>query len=81
MISRVASVITQTFAFEGLPPGEYSLDTVILTEIGDRTLYAAVSVLPDVAARDGMIASGMETGGVEGFERLDGMLEAFKLGQ
>lgn len=74
-------VITQTFAFEGLPPGQYSLDTVILTEIGDRTLYAAVSVLPDLAARDGMIASGMETGVVEGFERLDGMLEAFKLGQ
>lgn len=74
-------VLTQTFAFDGLPEGQYSLDTVVLTEIGERTLYAAVSVLPDVASRDAMVASGMETGVVEGFERLDGMLEDFKIGR
>lgn len=72
--------VTQTFAVEGMYEGQYSVDTVTLQEIGDRTLYINVSRLPDVEARDGMLASGMEVGVVEGFERLDQMLEEFKVG-
>lgn len=79
-VIEAPEVLTQTFSFTGLAPNQYSVDTVVLVEIGDRTIYVATSVLPDVAARDGMIASGMETGVVEGFERLDAMLDAFKLG-
>jgi len=71
-------LLTQTFAFDGLPEGVYSVDTVELIEQGDRTIYSARSVFPDIASRDGMLESGMETGVVEGFERLDAMLEAFK---
>ena len=70
--------LTQTFAFDGLPEGMYSVDTVELEEVDGRTIYRATSLMPDVASRDGMLDSGMETGVVEGFERLDAMLEEFK---
>lgn len=71
-------LLTQTFAFDGLPDGMFSLDTVELEEVDGRTLYRARSLMPDVASRDGMLESGMETGVVEGFERLDVLLEEFK---
>lgn len=70
--------ITQTFSFDQLPPGAHSVDTVELIETDGKTIYRAKSVMPDVASRDAMIASGMETGVVEGFERLDRMLEDWK---
>jgi uncharacterized protein YndB with AHSA1/START domain len=70
--------LTQTFSFDQLPPGAHSVDTVELIEKDGKTIYYATSVLPDFASRDGMLASGMETGVVEGFERLDQMLEEFK---
>ena len=70
--------VTQTFSFDQLPEGAHSIDSVVLEELGDRTVYRATSTLPDVASRDGMLASGMEVGVREGFERLDRMLEEFK---
>lgn len=70
--------VTQTFSFDQLPPGVHSIDTVVLEEHGDRTVYRATSIMPDIASRDGMLASGMEVGVVEGFERLDRMLEEFR---
>lgn len=72
---RKPETVTQTFAFDGLPPGVHSVDTVELIEEGGRTIYKATSIAPSMEARDGMIASGMEVGVVEGFERLDAMLE------
>lgn len=72
--------VTQTFAFDQLPPDMFSVDTVVLEDHGDKTVYRASSVLPNLEARDGMLASGMEVGVVEGFERLDEMLEEFKAG-
>lgn len=62
--------ITQTFEFEGAP-GHVSLDTLVLEDLGGRTLIRATSVHQSVEARDAMIASGMEGGVTEGFERLD----------
>lgn len=73
------SKLTQTFSFDQLPPGAHSVDAVTLTEENGRTIYTAVSTLPDVESRDAMIASGMETGVVQGFERLDQMLEDWKV--
>jgi uncharacterized protein YndB with AHSA1/START domain len=70
--------VTQTFSFDQLPEGAHSVDTVVLEDHGDKTVYRASSTLPDVASRNAMIASGMETGVREGFERLDAMLEAWK---
>lgn len=65
--------ITQTFEFEGAP-GHVSLDTLVLEDRGGRTLIRTTSVHQSVEARDAMIASGMEGGVVEGFERLDDLL-------
>ena len=73
------NTVTQTFSFDGVPDGAHSVDTVVLEQIGERTLYIGVSRLPNVEARDGMVASGMEVGMVEGFERLDKILEEFKV--
>ena len=70
--------ITQTFSFDQLPPGAHSVDSVVLTEKDGKTIYTATSRVPDFESRDAMLASGMETGVVEGFERLDAMLEDWK---
>jgi uncharacterized protein YndB with AHSA1/START domain len=70
--------VTQTFSFDQLPEGAHSVDTVILEDHGDKTVYRALSTLPDVASRDGMLATGMDKGVREGFERLDQMLEDWK---
>jgi len=70
--------VTQTFAFDGLPPGVHSVDTVELIEQDGKTIYKATSIAPDMESRDGMLASGMEVGVVEGFERLDRMLDEWK---
>ena len=64
----------QTFAVEGMYDGQYSVETLTLEEVDGKTVYKVHSELPDVAARDGMLASGMEVGVVEGFERLDAIL-------
>jgi uncharacterized protein YndB with AHSA1/START domain len=73
------SKVVQTFSFDQLPPGAHSVDAVTLTEKDGKTIYTNVSTLPDVESRDGMLATGMETGVVEGFERLDQMLEDWKV--
>jgi uncharacterized protein YndB with AHSA1/START domain len=70
--------VTQTFSFDQLPPGMHSIDTVELIEKDGKTIYKATSIAPSMEARDGMLASGMEVGVVEGFERLDAMLQEFK---
>jgi uncharacterized protein YndB with AHSA1/START domain len=67
--------VVQTFSFDQLPAGVHSVDTVELEEKDGVTIYRGHSRFPDVASRDAMIASGMEGGMREGFERLDEMLE------
>lgn len=70
----------QTFGMEGMYGDAVSVDTLTLEEIDGVTHYRVVSVLPDVQSRDGMLASGMETGVVEGFERLDAILAELAAG-
>ncbi len=68
--------IVQTFTYEGFPDG-VSLETMTLEDLGDRrTRLRALSVVDSMEARDAMVASGMETGVVEGYERLDELLAA-----
>ena len=67
----------QTFEFEGVPD-------VVAIEIDDvrgprrraRPRIHIHSTYPSVEARDGMVASGMEGGLREGYERLDAILDA-----
>jgi uncharacterized protein YndB with AHSA1/START domain len=65
----------QTFTYEGAPDG-VSLDTMTFEEIEPgRTRVTALSVVDTMEGRDAIIASGMESGVVEGYEKLDALLE------
>lgn len=66
----------QTFEFEAWPD-VVSIESLTFEDLGDgRTRLHAHSVYPSVEARDGMVASGMETGLREGYERLDALVAA-----
>lgn len=66
--------IVQTFEFDGYP-GHISLDSATFEDLGDgRSRVSIHSVFQSQEDRDGMIASGMEGGLTEGFERLDALL-------
>jgi uncharacterized protein YndB with AHSA1/START domain len=71
---RPDELIVQTFAFEGMPDG-VALEKLTLTGLGDgRTRLVATSLVDSFAGRDAFVASGMETGVVEGYQRLDEVL-------
>ncbi len=70
---RADERIVQTFTFEGMPDS-VSLEVAVFTDLGGRTLLTIDSVCTSVESRDAMIASGMETGIREGYERLDALL-------
>lgn len=70
-------LMIQTFEFEGMPEsGHVALDTMKLEKLpNNRTRITIHSVYQSVADRDGMVQSGMESGVVEGYERLDDLLK------
>ena len=72
--------IIGTFEFEGLPEsGHVILETTKFEALsGGRTRVTTQSVYQSVQDRDGMVAAGMESGVVDGFERLDEILENLK---
>ena len=73
---RPSELIVQTFTFEGAPDG-VALEKLVLTDIGNgRTRLTATSLVDSFADRDAFVASGMETGVVEGYEKLDELLAA-----
>jgi uncharacterized protein YndB with AHSA1/START domain len=66
----------QTFEFEGMPD-VVAVESMTFEDLGDgRTRLRGWSTYPSVEARDGMVASGMETGLREGYERLDALVAA-----
>jgi uncharacterized protein YndB with AHSA1/START domain len=65
--------IVQTFEWEGMP-GHISIETAVFEDLGDRTRVVTTSVFDTREDRDGMIASGMEKGMAETYERLDAVL-------
>jgi uncharacterized protein YndB with AHSA1/START domain len=73
---RPDEVIVQTFTFEGFPDS-VSLERLTLTDLGDgRTRLIATSLVDSFEGRDAFLASGMETGIREGYERLDDVLRS-----
>jgi len=71
---RPDELIVQTFTFEGFPD-QVALEKLVLEDIGGgRTRLTATSLVDSFADRDAFVASGMETGVVEGYERLDEVL-------
>ena len=72
---RPVDRIVQTFSFDGYPDS-VSLEILVLEDLGGRTRLTGTSVLDSLEARNGMVASGMEVGIREGYERLDELLAA-----
>jgi uncharacterized protein YndB with AHSA1/START domain len=71
---RPDEVIVQTFTFEGVPDG-VALEKLVLEDLGDgRTRLTTTSLCDSFGDRDAMLASGMEVGVVQGYERLDEVL-------
>jgi uncharacterized protein YndB with AHSA1/START domain len=71
---RPSRLIVQTFTFEGEPDG-VALERLELDDLGDgRTRLTATSLVDSFEARDGFLASGMESGVREGYEALDELL-------
>lgn len=71
---RPAERIVQTFTYEGAPDG-VSLDTITFEDLGDgRTRVTSLSVVDTMESRDAMMASGMDVGINEGYEKLDELL-------
>jgi hypothetical protein len=54
-----------------------ALEKLVFEDLGDgRTRLTATSLVDSFEGRDAFVASGMETGIVEGYERLDDLLAA-----
>jgi uncharacterized protein YndB with AHSA1/START domain len=71
---RPAELIVQTFTFEGMPDG-VALERMQFQDLGDgRTRLTATSLVDSFEDRDAFLASGMEYGVREGYERLDELL-------
>lgn len=71
---RSDELIVQTFTFEGWPDS-VSLERLVLEDLGDgRTRLTATSLCDSFEARDAFVASGMEHGVREGYEKLDEVL-------
>jgi uncharacterized protein YndB with AHSA1/START domain len=71
---RPSELIVQTFTFEGFPDG-VALEKLVLEDIGNgRTRLTATSLVDSFEGRDAALASGMEVGIREGYERLDELL-------
>ena len=71
---RPAELIVQTFTYEGFPDG-VALERLVFEDLGNgRTRLTATSLVDSFEGRDAFVASGMETGINEGYERLDEVL-------
>ncbi|MGH3306613.1 MAG: SRPBCC family protein [Nocardioides sp.] len=74
--SRPGERLVQTWTWEGLPDA-VSLDVMTFEPLdGGRSRIVSVSVLDSMEAQAGMLASGMEVGINEGYEKLDELLES-----
>jgi uncharacterized protein YndB with AHSA1/START domain len=71
---RPNELIVQTFTFEGMPDG-VALEKLVFEDLGNgRTRLVGTSLVDSFADRDAFVASGMETGAIEGYEKLDDVL-------
>jgi uncharacterized protein YndB with AHSA1/START domain len=71
---RPNELIVQTFTFEGMPDG-VALEKLVFEDLGNgRTRLVGTSLVDSFADRDAFVASGMETGAIEGYEKLDEVL-------
>ncbi len=65
--------LVQTFEWEGMP-GHVVVETVMFEDLGERTKVTTTSLFHTPEERDGMLASGMESGLTESHDRLAELL-------
>jgi uncharacterized protein YndB with AHSA1/START domain len=71
---RPDALIVQTFTYEGFPDG-VTLERLEFEDLGDgRSRLVATSLVDSIEGRDAFVASGMETGIQEGYQKLDELL-------
>lgn len=71
---RPNEVIIQTFNYEDMPDG-VALERLEFEDLGNgRTRLSATSLVDSFEGRDAFVASGMEVGVIEGYQRLDEIL-------
>ena len=71
---RPSERLVQTFTWEGMPDG-VALETITFEDLGDgRTRTIGLSLVENLESRDGIMASGMEVGVYDGYEKLDALL-------
>jgi uncharacterized protein YndB with AHSA1/START domain len=67
-------VRTQVFESGGVLLGGEQLGTIVLAELGEKTMLTMTFLFDSKEVRDGSVASGMEQGMAAGFDRLDEVL-------
>lgn len=73
---RPNEVIIQTFNYEDIPDG-VALERLEFEDLGGgRTRLTSISLVDTFEGRDAFVASGMEVGVIEGYQRLDDILAA-----
>jgi uncharacterized protein YndB with AHSA1/START domain len=65
--------IVQTFNFEGMP-GKVIVETLTFEEREGKTTVTSTSLFESVEDRDGMLATGMETGANQSWDKLAELL-------
>ena len=71
---RPPELIVQTFTYEGVRDG-VALERMTFEDLGNgRTRLSCTSLVDTFEGRDAFVASGMEVGVKEGYERLDTVL-------
>ncbi len=71
---RPGERLVQTFTWEGMPDG-VSLETMSFKDLGGgRTRIVSLGVVESMEIRDMILSGGMDTGVVEGYEKLDELL-------
>ena len=62
--------LVYTFEYEGMP-GHILVETVTFEEHDGKTTVTSTAVFDSVEDRDGMLESGMESGAIESWDRLE----------
>ena len=71
---RPVELLVQTFTFDGEPDG-VALERLVFEDLGaGRTRLTTTSLVDSFEGRDLWLASGMESGVQEGYQRLDDLL-------
>ena len=71
---RPSEVIVQTFTYVGMPDA-VALERLELEDLGNgRTRLVSMSLVDSFEGRDAFVASGMEVGVQEGYQKLDELL-------